>query len=877
MPPKPDIVGRFQDGASEAKDKAKDKAEETKETVKDKVVGKFQGDSGSENNDNGDNTDSSGSTNTSTGSNSSTGSSSDINSPENVRDRIIQDPDTKDPRNLDKQETSQELEQQRDNPVLNAANPGREKFLEARKQNLEARETLQQQENKVRNAGENQEFQVGGQTLSRSEALQNIQQQKRQVDQNLEQNNQALVNINRNRKNPVQITERASKQARNVDLDQEGNPNNIGTEISRPRTGTINDRNTPPALNGPGETFQERSRTGQFADILLSNRGGELIAASVPGGRTPRDVREDVARNRQVSGNPGFSRLGSPVGLAAGGVAGGLAFKGGTRLLSSVSNTAGQVATRGGQFLAGAETGKVTARASNDIQSGQTTRGFERLVNFGAASGGFLQGGRSFSKRLGRRVGTTKVNSKSISNPETDQGVGQFLATTNIVKPKIRGSPETEIQTTTGRFARTGSTTKGSFDSRSPTGSERLGEFETVNVPQGSGTTKQGNRFRDSTNVVRTSEDGTLFVGRRDNSQVLRNVETNRRTASQEEVARSVENVPVRNDLEAVEIESTGQNTVGSSTVFIRRAQGSNGGSNTRSQGRTQEGSTGSQKTVTEAEDSTGIAEDLDIDRIAQDRKAFQDIAEDQAQRTISNNPSSTSSSTTISTGSQETENKQGTVQEQDSNVETFESSTTESINLSQEQVNDQDTTVIQDQNTDTDTSVTTVQASTQDSSQETSTVQQIKGLQNTSTGQIQVGRNQVGQDSFNGLTLGLGSVQSQGIGLTGLNGLSNLSTRRGSLSTGIPGNARAGSLGFSLPTQENFQSSSNTPRQNASTGSSGTTTAPLDWISANAVEQQGGTPVFNLAKVEESSFFQGITTVQENQGKTRENQRDYF
>jgi len=97
---------------------------------------------------------------------------------------------------------------------------------------------------------------IGGQTVSRSQALQLIQSQKQEVDQNLEQNNQALVNLNRILKNDVEIGREGREQARSVDLDREGNPNNIGTDINRPETGTINLRNNPPPLNGPGETFE---------------------------------------------------------------------------------------------------------------------------------------------------------------------------------------------------------------------------------------------------------------------------------------------------------------------------------------------------------------------------------------------------------------------------------------------------------------------------------------------------------------------------------------------------------------------------------------------------------------------------------------------
>jgi len=887
MAPTPDIVGRFQDAkdkATETKNKAKQKAEQGKETVKEEIVGKFQ-DSGNPTDTESTQSDTTDTGSTDTGSSSgSSGGSTDVafvsstgtddpetNNPEDVRDRIIQDPDTKDPRDFNKKETSEALDKQQDNLVFNAANPGRRNFLKAREQNLEARNQLVEQERKIERLDKGTKVEIGGQTVSKSQALQNIQNQKQEVDQNLEQNNQALVNLNRNLKNDVEIGREGRRQARSVDLDREENPNNIGTDINRPRTGTINTRNNPPPLNGPGETFEERSKVGQFSDILLSSRGGELLASTLPGGKTPREVRESVARSRKTEGNPQLSRLGSPVGLAAGGLAGGAIFKGITRGISKVSGTAGSVARGGGVALAGAETGKVTAKAKQDFESGRSTRGFERLINFGAASGGFLKG----SRKLRRRVGSTKVNTKSIQDPDAEEGVGQFLATTNIVKPRIRGEPEIETQTTKAKFGRVGDTTKGNFESRGPTGNKRSGEFETVSIQKDSGTTAQGNRFQDTGNVVQTTEDGTLFIGRRKNSQVTRNVETDRRIASQEEVARSIENVAVRNDLEAVEIKSTGQDSIGSSTVFIRKGRG-NGGTST---GKTNQGSRvdsdSPQDTIQEPETNQGTDEDLDIDRIAEDTKAFQDLARGQAQKTV--DQQSSGDFTAISGNS---DNEGGTTQVQETSetsTESFEASTTEALDISQDQVPQEETTVIQEPETEQDRDTVTAQGTDTGTVQETGTsqVQEIKSLQTTSQGPIQVGQDLVKQDSTTRVQgIGLGIQPLQGNNVSGLN---IQTTRTGSISTGIPTNARAGRVGISLPENETFQASSSTSPRQASTRQDQQASTNLDWISANAVEQQGETPVFNLGQVENSTFFSGLKTVQENQNQTKENQVNYF
>ena len=889
MAPTPDIVGKFQDvkdKASETKDRAKEKAGQGKETVKQEIVGKFQDSGGSQDTESTDTTDT-GSTDTGstdTGSSSGfSGGSTDVafesstgtddpetNNPEDVRDRIIQDPDTKDPTEFNKKETSEALDKQQDNLVFNAANPGRRNFLKAREQNLEARTQLVEQEKKIENLDRGTKVEIGGQTVSKSQALQNIQSQKQEVDQNLQQNNQALVNLNRNLKNDVEIGREARRQARSVDLDREGNPNNIGTDINRPETGTINLRNNPPPLNGPGETFEERSKLGQFSDILLSSRGGELLASTLPGGKTPREIRESVARSRKTEGNPTFSRLGSPLGLAAGGLAGGIAFKTGTRALSSVSGTAGSVARGGGVALAGAETGKVTAKAKQDFETGRSTRGFERLINFGAASGGFLKG----SRKLRRRVGSTKVTTKSIQDPDTEEGVGQFLATTNIVKPRIRGEPEVETQVTKAKFGRVGDTTKGNFESRGPTGNKRSGEFETVSIQKGSGTTPQGNKFQDTGNVVQTTEDGTLFIGRRKNSQVTRNIETDRRTASQEEVARSIENVPIRNDLEAVEIQSTGQDSIGSSTVFIRKGQGKGGGKTGKNNQGSRVDSDSPQDTIQEPETNQGTEEDLDIDRIAEDTKAFQDLAKGQAQKTV--DQQSSGDFTTIS-GNSDSEDSTTQVQEpRETSTESFEASTVEGLDVSQDQVPQEETTVIQEPETEQERDTVTAQGIDTGTVQETGTsqVQEIKDLQTTSQGPIQVGQDLVKQDSTTRVQgIGLGIQPLQGNNVSGL----NIQTRTGSIITGIPTNARAGRVGISLPDSETFQASSSTSPRQASTGQDQQASKTLDWISANAVEQQGEIPVFNLGQVENSTFFSGVKTVQENQNQTKQNQVNYF
>jgi len=343
---------------------------------------------------------------------------------------------------------------------------------------------------------------------------------------------------------------------------------------------------------------------------------------------------------------------------------------------------------------------------------------------------------------------------------------------------------------------------------------------------------------------------------------------------SQEEVARSIENVAVRNDLEAVEIQSTGQDSIGSSTVFIRKGRGKGGGKTGKSNQGTTVDSDSPQDTIQEPETNQGTEEDLDIDRIAEDTKAFQDLAKGQAQKTV--DQQSSGDFTTIS-GNSDSEDSTTQVQEpRETSTESFEASTVEGLDVSQDQVPQEETTVIQEPETEQERDTVTAQGIDTGTVQETGTsqVQEIKDLQTTSQGPIQVGQDLVKQDSTTRVQgIGLGIQPLQGNNVSGL----NIQTRTGSISTGIPTNARAGRVGISLPDSETFQASSSTSPRQASTGQDQQASKTLDWISANAVEQQGEIPVFNLGQVENSTFFSGVKTVQENQNQTKQNQVNYF
>jgi hypothetical protein len=844
-------------------------------------------------------------------------------------------PNNNDPNDLNQTETEQALQTQRQNPILNAANPTTEDFLEARKQGLEAKNNLESVEENIRSAPENALIKTqDGETLSKNEALEQVENQQQKITRNLEQDAQRFERIQEFKRSDKQrgLSKENLIEATKgrVNLDREGKTtfernreDNLEQELRQTRT----DLGQPDLRPQPGRDFEKKSGLEQNLDVFLSDRGGELIASYIPGtDKSANQILRDEAATRRVENSrpSAFDRAQSPAGLFIGGGAGGLAFKGVTRAAATVGPRLAAGVEAAGIGLGALETGRVAGKSAKDFSQGDTTEGTERIVNFGSAGAGFVAGGRAFTRRFGPRAGTTNINQRSLVNSNNERGFGKFQADTNIVKPRVRdivrnrNNPSVQQQVTTGNFRINGQQARGSFISRSPSGSQRQGSFEVQSVPRGRGQTPSGNRFRDTSEIVRTEENNVLFRNIEDSRSVVRSIVNQRRNSDTEEVLRSFDNVVLREDqnVRALDITTTNRqgDEFGEATTFIINNRGSGGaGSGSRSGISQTGGSSGSggQRTAFsrdgEARFTLNEGSIRETTNINQAR--FRDLAQQQAQRSAESQQIGNTFGANLNINpdgsSRETREQAG---QSGQETQTFDAGTRASQRLEESQIERVGETGNQGSGTDglvisggsgsgqdlLDDSDSRVTGPGIGSRGRTGRPESIagndlsQGLENrltTGQGQRQGGRQDLGfeldQESFQISRQDQGFRQRQGQRFTQnfdfqqrFNFRNSLRQRSGFTSRTFTPTPRIGRGG--LPS---LQAGQNRSGQATSTQREGALTVNtndinLDWLSSNFAEQQGETPTFNLAR--EETTFGGILTEEEIQAEqNQENDRN--
>ncbi|MEF8880655.1 MAG: hypothetical protein V5A72_02390, partial [Candidatus Nanohaloarchaea archaeon] len=768
--------------------------------------------------------------------------------------------------------------------VTKRLNEGLTDALSARRQNLESKKQASEAIENIESAPSDAVFRTeSGEQLSKTEALTRAREDRSRINEVIREQEEAAVNVRRaNQQASMSRQDRIEQRAAQIEF----NPDNE-------------------AFTETGEFLADASeRVVAYTDTAFSSKGGELLASFVTDKSPDTVVEERVAELQidQETSNPDInildtSRLSSPPALFVGGGVGGAGFRTVGKGIGQVSSKGQTLYRAGGAAVGGAATVKEAQNVKDLLNEGETTRALGRTIDFASISAGFAGGAKAASNRLGPRKGNTEIEQLQVIKPgDPLTGRGRFKAQTNIIDTQFRNpvsrdglkinvrSPletVTRAQETSGRFGILNDQAQGTFNTITPSGKARSGQFQAISIPKVSGRTSSGQRVEIRGDITRSQTEGRFFRNTRDNQGRTKNIRSNQRESDADEVLASFDNIALNKDqnVRAVDILSVsrdGQTNFGETTTFVL-GRGKSGGAGSRSgSGQGQSGSglgSGSGQTSVQSGQSRigSNIKDLSSDLSGQIRN----VASREASRTVSNQRDSSLTTLQSSEEASTTEMGRGS----GADVATFEGNIESSGEFDRQTVN-QDQGAVQE--TSQDQSLETAESlkistdrpglreksrqlldldSQQDSLQEQGRVslpdQVLEQGQDKVLGQIPRTRQSVRQRVNE--RLGLKNIQlnpprqRQRFRNKAVAAQTNLNIQSFASPTvinpGLSGRARTGSSSFSTSRP------SITSRETA---------LSLDWISSNFVEQQDERPTFDLSDPRARSTFGGVISEEE-------------
>lgn len=808
------------------------------------------------------------------------------------------------------------------NKVIKKATPGSTKALENREKALEAKNQLEKQEQKLKNRdkgtpaeelqerftqkskktdnpGKSQYYQKlaetfegrsgrfvvnetgqgaqikkltytnpeTGKELSRSEALERIQKRQEKVQETLKAQEKEFKEFTEAQTSPDQtFSDRVEQRAEKVELDQVTDTDSAVTEAGN-------------------QVLESGKKAFAYGETLFKEEGNELIASTVPGGKSPEDVVEEriardlVLQEQGVERNiqeRAFSRLSSPVGMALTGVAGGLAFRTGGRALSSVpkaGNYLQKTYQAGGAAVGIAEGVKTYQEAQRKLEQGETAEAGGEVVKFGSATAGFIGGSKIFSSRFGARQGTSSIGQRNVvrKTGDTVRGQGKAQGVSRVVTPRVRDiitrnkNPRTDLVKLEAEYSIRGNQALGSYNVRAP-GRQRNGVFETVSRETNSGRTRQGNKFQETRDISRFTEESRFFKNRKDVESYSRTVRQGQREGSPTDVLNVFDNVAIRSDSSVKVVDLTSTTRSGESFGSVRNYVVRKGSGSGKSRGGSSLSS--NQKSSTESESTTENLEDFKAnirELLDSETESFIQQGKDSPVSTV---PSSEQGEDTSSTQG----NEEGySLEQESSEVQEAEGQINQNVKSLK--------SVKRRSQATTQTSQTREQDDLETYNLETPQV-------GTQTGQKKRGANLERNvqatpeklDISEDLELTAGTVTGSKFKMKEIANLEkSLKLQNQSLKTGIRTRLRSRPGMARVPDLEGEEQGINPGVSNQETGIEPgfETGLDLDWISENRIEQKGGTATFvidqeALKTQEEIGQFQGIKAEEEEKRETR-------
>ena len=282
-------------------------------------------------------------------------------------------------------------------------------------------------------------------SVSKDQAVQKLETQKERLEdiRDISQENQKLVS---GEKDP----------AFNI---VQGDPG--FQELQNLGQGSKTDRLDQQRLGGTGiegvsqvsESTSERvERQGEVAnDIVaagLTPAGFRAAGAVLDPEKSPGEVIE--RKSKSLEGSGVVDVLSSPAGLVASGAAGKVVGAGvqGVRASAgargrSVLKAGKKTAEAGGAVLVGQQVG----RGSAQVSEGQVSRGLGNILQVGAEAGVFVKGFRSGSEEFSPKLsGSSSVDQevflRQVADEDALRGVGKAEASTPVVRKKFTGGTE---------------------------------------------------------------------------------------------------------------------------------------------------------------------------------------------------------------------------------------------------------------------------------------------------------------------------------------------------------------------------------------------------------------------------------------------------
>jgi len=178
-------------------------------------------------------------------------------------------------------ETQEEVEQVRNfrdqNFILSAATPGIDRALDAREQNLEARNQIDQQINDLQEAPEGTQVRFGegeeAERVNRSEALDRLEDRRASVDRSMSQNERLLENVQRRRSDRSSTPE-----------PQNDPVTDIGTFLN-------------PLDGNPNQNFREEATTAGVDLMQKGQEFGDYVGGLVPRPGEGKEMGLNIARD----------------------------------------------------------------------------------------------------------------------------------------------------------------------------------------------------------------------------------------------------------------------------------------------------------------------------------------------------------------------------------------------------------------------------------------------------------------------------------------------------------------------------------------------------------------------------------------------------
>lgn len=205
----------------------------------------------------------------------SSGGPSGEQSPNDLADRLLQDQDQGLPETEEEVQQVQETREQ--NFILEAATPGVDRALDAREQNLQARNQIDQQINDLQDAPEGTQVTMGqgeeAEQLSRSEALDRLENRRASVDRSMEENERLLENTQRRRRSD------GSGSSQNNDP-----VTDIGTFLN-------------PLEGNPDQNLREEATTAGVDLMQKGQEFGDSVGELIPRPGEGKEAGLDIARD----------------------------------------------------------------------------------------------------------------------------------------------------------------------------------------------------------------------------------------------------------------------------------------------------------------------------------------------------------------------------------------------------------------------------------------------------------------------------------------------------------------------------------------------------------------------------------------------------